>query len=193
MSANFIQRATRSLATVAGNELQLAGTAPPHRFYIFLHTPNPPAEYAPRISSKTQRALQLNVLKLGGLVNFSWSAEQSVLSTAEDVQETETYVATAFSPFGRLDIPSLSLSNMDQVVEKLRSHADAPSVAQMSNDVHLYVCTHESRDCRCGDRGQLVVTALRDEVERRNLKQVRVGEVGHVGGHKLVLSRSWLR
>jgi len=28
------------------------------------------------------------------------------------------------------------------------------------------------------------VKALRDEVERRNLKQIKVGEVGHVGGHK---------
>jgi hypothetical protein len=172
----------RSFSTAAGNEL--AGTAPPHRFYVLLHTPNPPAEYAPRISSKVQRTLQLNILKLGGLVNFSWSADQPVFSDSGCVQETETYAATAFSLFGRMDIPSLSLQNMDQVVERLRRHAEAPSVAQTSNDVHLYVCTHGARDCRCGDRGQLLVTALREEVVRRDLKQVRVGEVGHVGGHK---------
>jgi hypothetical protein len=182
MGTNTIRMIARCLTTAAGNELP--GTAPPHRLYILLHTSNPPAEYAPRISSKVQRALQLNILKLGGLVNFSWSADQPVFSNAGGVQETETYAATAFSLFGRLDIPSLSLQNMDQVVEKLRRHADAPSVTHTSNDVHLYVCTHGARDCRCGDRGQPLVTALREEVARRNLKQVRVGEVGHVGGHK---------
>jgi hypothetical protein len=179
MSANTIQTVARSLTTVARNELP--GTAAPHRFYILLHTPNPPTEYAPRISSKVQRALQLKVLKLGGLVNFSWSAEQDVRSNAGEVIE---YAATAFSLSGRLDIPSLSLSNMDEVVEQLKSHAVMPSGAQTSDDVYLYVCTHGARDCRCGDRGGIVVRALRDEVEKRNLKQVKVGEVGHIGGHK---------
>jgi hypothetical protein len=136
------------------------------------------------MTSNIQRALQLKVLKLGGLVNFSWSAEQPVWRGAEGVQETEAYAATAFTPSGRLDIPSLSSSNMDEVVEKLTSHTSAPPGIQTSDDVHLYVCTHGARDCRCGDRGGLVVRALRDEVERRNLKQVKVGEVGHVGGHK---------
>ena len=182
LTTNTIQSVTRFLTTVASNELP--GTAPPHRFYIFLHTPYPPAEYAPRISSKVQRALQLRVLKLGGLVNFSWSAQQHVLGDAGDVHETEAYAATAFSLSGRLDIPSISLLNMDEVVEKLKNHADMLPVTQTSGDVHLYVCTHGARDCRCGDKGGLVVSALRDEVQKRNLKQVMVGEVGHVGGHK---------
>jgi hypothetical protein len=169
-------------------ESMLAGSAPPHRFYVFLHTPNRPTDYPARVTSKVQRALQLNVLKLGGLVNFSWSAEQPVLvdvGGVGGVQEMdEAYAATAFSPSGRLDIPSLSSSNMAEVVATLTSHANLPSRTQTFDDVHLYVCTHGARDCRCGDRGGLVVKALRDEVERRNFKHVKVGEVGHVGGHK---------
>lgn len=179
MSTNSLPKIVRTVTTAAGNEL--LGTVPPHRFYIFLHTPHPPAEYAPRITSGVQRALQLNVLKLGGLVNFSWSAEQPV---SRNVEEIESYAATAFSPSGRLDIPSLSSSNMNDVVRMLASHASASSGTRASVDVNLYVCTHGARDCRCGDRGGLVVRALRDEVERRNLKHVRVAEVGHVGGHK---------
>jgi hypothetical protein len=76
------------------------------------------------MSSKVQRALQLKILRLGGLVNFSWSTEQPVLSNEGD--GTEAYAATAFLASGRLNIPSLSLSNMDDVVEMLKNHADTP-------------------------------------------------------------------
>jgi hypothetical protein len=51
--------------------------------------------------------------------------------------------------------------------------------------VEILVCTHGSRDCRCGDRGGALVRALRHEVEKRGLAgRVRVGDIAHVGGHK---------
>lgn len=162
---------------------QLAGTAPPHRFYVFLHTPQPPTEYDPKISSKMQRALLLNVVKLGGLVNFSWSEEQSVLSKSVD---GEAYAATAFTPSGRVDIPLLSMETLDEVVEELKSSVDRAPLSTPEETTHLYVCTHGARDCRCGDMGGAVVRALREEVQKRHLSNVKVAEVGHVGGHRYV-------
>ncbi len=47
----------------------------------------------------------------------------------------------------------------------------------------ILVCTHGARDCRCGDIGGDLVTALKAEVGRRK-STVEIGELGHVGGHK---------
>jgi hypothetical protein len=49
----------------------------------------------------------------------------------------------------------------------------------------VLVCTHGTRDCRCGDTGGEVVRALRADIEKRGLQEkVSVREVAHVGGHK---------
>ncbi|KAF7967278.1 hypothetical protein HWV62_34985 [Athelia sp. TMB] len=128
-----------------------------------------------------QRALLLNVVKFGGLVNFSWSEEQPVLSDSAD---GEAYAATAFTPSGRVDIPRLSMETLDSVVEELKSRVDRPTLNRSEDATHLYVCTHGARDCRCGDMGGAVVRALREEIQKRKLSSVKVAEVGHVGGHK---------
>ena len=59
---------------------------------------------------------------------------------------------------------------------------------ELDRRLHLYVCTHGSRDCRCGEGGGAVARALRGELAKRGLgeKDVVLGEVAHVGGHKCV-------
>lgn len=188
---NIIQCTARSLTSAAavGGTNILAGTVPLHGSYVFLHTPQPPAEYPPRMSSAVQRALQLNILKLGGLVNFSWSADQALWSDlqADGAHATDTHhYATAFTLSGRLDL-EVSVSNIDAVVDTLQNHSDkAPYLnTRVSDCVYLYVCTHGARDCRCGSTGGLVAQALREEIANRGLEsRVKVAEVGHVGGHK---------
>jgi hypothetical protein len=129
----------------------------------------------------------LKVLKWGGIVNFSWHGPN-------DQGSGDSYTsATAFSiAGGRLDIPKISLENIDDVEESLRKHAEGPLVKSTTEEIRLYVCTHGARDCRCGDIGGRVFTALREEVQKRTradpqglVSKVRVGEVGHVGGHEL--------
>lgn len=56
------------------------------------------------------------------------------------------------------------------------------------------MCTHGSRDCRCGDLGEPLYQALVKEARRRKLggemgdaeaeDGVRIARVGHIGGHK---------
>lgn len=51
--------------------------------------------------------------------------------------------------------------------------------------LHLFVCTHGSRDKRCGILGSKVVERLRSVVRSRSLSdKVTVYECSHVGGHK---------
>lgn len=114
-----------------------------------------------------------------------------------DAGGEEAYYATAFSRYrGRLEIPLVSTNNLDAVLEQLEEHASPSAehenglnVAIEDEDpLHLFVCTHGARDCRCGDTGGAVFAAMRAEVERRQLSEtVKVAAVGHVGGHKCAL------
>ena len=167
----------------------LAGTVPRHQCYILLHSPQPPSEFPAKLTSDVYRELLVRARKWGGLVNFSWFPDHSVRQADRTV-----YSATAFSSHGKLELPEVMLTNMDEVEEKLRNHIAGdhhqPSGSPDDYDeVHLYVCTHGARDCRCGDMGGKVVKALREELENRSKsnpmnERVRIGEVGHVGGHK---------
>jgi len=200
-SAAFIRRLTTSSPTPPRTELP--GTAPSHLSYIFLHTPQPPSQYPSKYSTPVQRALQVRATRWGGSVGFSWSSDQPAIpaltsesstdSTATPPSNEQEYYLTAFSSRGRLVIPSVSMSNVEEVESRLREHAQplpsavhsTPPVPSELQDVYLYVCTHGARDCRCGDTGGAVSSALRAEVSRINEgKRIKVAEVGHVGGHK---------
>eukprot|EP01018_Ginkgo_biloba_P024541 Gb_04765 [translate_table: standard] len=50
---------------------------------------------------------------------------------------------------------------------------------------HIFVCSHGSRDRRCGVCGPVLVRKLKDEIEARGLKgHVSVSPCSHIGGHK---------
>ncbi len=114
-------------------------------------------------------------------------------------------------PTGRFVVPEVTLANLDAVDARLRAlvrgdgesekKLDDPqattTVATAEGEVEeavghrgklfLYVCTHGSRDCRCGDCGRDVARALQREIDRRGLSEdVFLGELAHVGGHKCV-------
>ncbi|KAJ7267257.1 Sucrase/ferredoxin-like-domain-containing protein [Mycena rebaudengoi] len=167
-------------------EPTLPGTVPSHRSYIILNSPSPPSSLPSRFSTPIQRSLQLRVTRWGGVVNFAWTG-------SPDPDDKSTSVI-GFSPLGgRINIPVLSLSNIDEVAEELRQHAIAVPTSNTAPDstIHIYICTHGARDCRCGDIGGAVVRALREDLSRRvaadphgPASNVVVGEVAHVGGHK---------
>ena len=49
----------------------------------------------------------------------------------------------------------------------------------------IFVCTHGSRDSRCGIRGNILLTLLRDEIEKQELgKRISAWRTSHIGGHK---------
>ncbi|CAL1710983.1 unnamed protein product [Somion occarium] len=196
LAKSTIGQLSRSLAT-SSTAAVIAGTAPYHEAIVFLHTRFPPTSYPKVVPSKLQRTLQLHATQWRGLINFSWSPEKSVherfasSDTAEwDSEDTEeVYNATAFSRSrGRLELREVSLQNLNEVESKLKTHAlpaDPPAPVNLHDPIHLYVCTHAERDCRCGTTGVQVFEALRKEVFRRHLtQQVKVASVGHVGGHK---------
>ncbi|PCH38967.1 hypothetical protein WOLCODRAFT_110374 [Wolfiporia cocos MD-104 SS10] len=174
---------------------QLAGTVPHHSSYIVLHTHPPPASYPAKPRSPLLRALMLRARAWGGIANFAWAETQCVhpgyAGIGEgDAWEREAYCATAFAPDGRvLEVPEVTMENLEEVGERLREHTLGGNASEASSTnehkIHLYVCTHGARDCRCGETGGEVEAALRQEVAKRGIKdKVMVGSVAHIGGHK---------
>lgn len=179
-------------------EETLHGTAPYAQLYLILHTHEPPSSYPSRKVTTLQRKLQLELTKhkIRGTVNFGHRPDLAHLASPPDAgEEGEHYFATVYSNEGRgmRDIPRLAMEDVESVAWDL---AKGPGALEMhpakeeDEEVRVYVCTHGARDCRCGDLGGSFVQALREEVGRRKLEgTVKVGEVGHVGGHKC--ARSW--
>ncbi|KAI5994847.1 Sucrase/ferredoxin-like-domain-containing protein [Pisolithus albus] len=202
-SLRRIAHQKRDLATLSttnyGETLraELPGTVPPHKCYIFLHTPNPPSTYPAKFSTPVQRALLRELMAAGGSVNFCWSESgPSYPLRPQGEEEMQEYYLTAFSNArGKIEVPIVSMKNVAEVGSKLREHTESPlaggTEAPVSDDIHLYVCTHMARDCRCGNTGSAVANALREELRRRRdldhrdpSTRVRLAETAHVGGHK---------
>ncbi|KAH6909796.1 Sucrase/ferredoxin-like-domain-containing protein [Coprinopsis sp. MPI-PUGE-AT-0042] len=167
-------------------ELQktLPGTAPSHRCHVFLNSPIPPAEFSERYTTPLQRELLLRVRRLGGIVSLAWYNQLDEYYT-----QPRPGSAVAFSELGgRLDIPSATEENLDEVVQQLKDHMEVGRATAPEEEIDVYVCTHGARDCRCGDMGGRVADALRREARRyndeRKTPRIRIGEIGHVGGHK---------
>lgn len=79
------------------------------------------------------------------------------------------------------DIP---IFTEDQLVKgKVSTRLKSVSV---SGRYHVLVCTHASRDRRCGRSGPQIITALKDLMKEKNVGEdkVYVDASSHVGGHK---------
>jgi hypothetical protein len=169
---------TRAFMTDAVKPLY--GTVPSHSSYIFLRSNEPPSAFPVKLSTRIHREMLLRTVKLGAIVNFAWTGEPSNLPKGETS-------ATVFSSRGgRMEIPRITLEGINDVEARVKAHIEKEAIEDGTDQqVNLYICTHGARDCRCGVHGGEFARALREETERRNLQhQVKICEVGHVGGHK---------
>ncbi|KAG0149073.1 hypothetical protein CROQUDRAFT_74757 [Cronartium quercuum f. sp. fusiforme G11] len=100
----------------------------------------------------------------------------------------------------RLPFP-LSSSNVDKFVEFYQSLPRLEVLRSLEtyklnrsqrlllaqNCYHVYVCVHESRDCRCGKRGKPLLkelVRLYDQRAQGSGPVLRFHPISHVGGHK---------
>lgn len=175
----------------------LAGTVPSHQAYILLHGRHSPRTFPSRFASPLIVALRRHALRWSALVNVAWVPPNGVGGvhslSEQSTDGPETYSLLAFArDRTRLQIPSVSIDNLEDACARLDDYMERPTGGVVDPDrLYLYVCTHGSRDCRCGEWGGRVADALREEVLKRKQSEptgkysrIVVGEVGHVGGHK---------
>ncbi|KAI0266354.1 Sucrase/ferredoxin-like-domain-containing protein [Gloeopeniophorella convolvens] len=173
-------------------EEPLLGTVPYHKSYLLLHGRQSPRTFPSRFASPLLVSLRQQALQWSALVNVAWRQPEPYNDVSLPVEEGETYSMVAFVQGGaRLEIPHVSMANLDEVCSRLQDYMEHPEKrTQSQGGLHLYVCTHGARDCRCGDLGGKVAEAFKDEVLKRRKPEpvkyssVTVSEIGHVGGHQ---------
>lgn len=113
--------------------------------------------------------------------------------------EDETFTLYAYRTPGLfVEYPEpLSLRTLPSG-EALRKKLDALFArpeARLDSETHIFVCTHGTRDCRCGVVGTELREALQQKVQEHiaqckqdgsePARRVRVLDISHVGGHKV--------
>ena len=186
-----------TLGSLSARASSLAGTVPFHKAYILLHGQHSPRAFPSRLASPLLVALRQRALRWSALVNVAWvppnGSEHVPYLSEEEIDVTETYSLLAFARNRRrLRIPSVTMDNFEDTCAQLNNYMERPSTGVVDPDeLHLYVCTHGARDCRCGEWGSKVADALREEIFKRRqtdptgrYSHIVMGEVGHVGGHQ---------
>ena len=187
----------QTVKNVSSSTARLAGTVPLHQAYVLLHGRDSPRSFPSQVTSPLLVTLRQYALRWSALVNVAWvppsDPTRRLSIPPADSQHTEVYSLQTFAR-GRagLRIPSVTMENLDEVYSRLCDHMERPPPEAIdSGDLHLYVCTHGARDCRCGEWGSKVADTLRNEIHRRKemeptgrYSRVVVGETGHVGGHQ---------
>ncbi|KAJ3186621.1 hypothetical protein HDU85_007441 [Gaertneriomyces sp. JEL0708] len=83
-------------------------------------------------------------------------------------------------------LPSVDQQMISRIVEDI-AHAQplgAP-IEPLTSKMQILVCTHGSRDCRCGDIGTPVYQEFKKQIARKGLEhEIKVNAVSHIGGHK---------
>lgn len=155
------------------------GTVPEHQAFLFLHTKRPPATWPGRIEmfSPFYNEMKGKMKELNGFATLAYTDGDE----SGDWTDPETCSATLYKMgSGAADLSNVSTSTDLTSVE----------TSAGSRKVHFYVCTHGSRDCRCGDVGGNVVDALKEELgqlpEASKTGISGVSEVAHIGGHVYV-------
>ncbi|TIC10731.1 hypothetical protein E3Q14_02644 [Wallemia mellicola] len=142
------------------------GSSPAHDGHLIVHTRVPPKEWPSKvlgISSKyDDLAINKDLKQAGVLVGLAFNPN------ADDNQDCQIYPS-----MGATDGRSTS-----QIIEQLNK-------SPKNDHIHIYICTHGSRDCRCAEAGEPTIQKLREDVLKRGLSdKVHLYEISHIGGHK---------
>jgi len=191
------------------------GTMPERSVYLVLHTSTPSASW-PAVHSKASplvNNLSLNLKPFHGMVNVSHDPLLHLHSDTFAFPSAAEYPATLYRSGGLqpLFVPRLALETIDSVITLLKENHAPPSADLGSGQAignvnfgptctpfridsahsrparHLYVCTHNARDCRCGTVGLEIFKTLSTlcalPTSSASSSAPRVQEIGHIGGH----------
>ncbi|TKA51175.1 hypothetical protein B0A53_05639 [Rhodotorula sp. CCFEE 5036] len=192
----------------------VVGSAPELSRHLLIHTPHPTATWPSHLHATSPLAkllqdkwqTQPELAKLGfnftdggqGTVAQAWDPSRTKFDDPPADAAVERYSAVIYPDF--VELPSFSIDDLpafEKVLAELPA-ASAPLPSTTSGDAttlqrtHIFVCTHRTRDCRCGDIGEPLYDALLHEIKRRKLggelksgtDGVRIARVAHIGGHK---------
>lgn len=206
-SVDNLSRSTRSLATNAAPqneqrelfiEKPFVGSVPLYPTHLVIHSPEPSQDW-PALFGQDNTLLGLlnkRARRWRGLVNQSsdptatnrangkmrWS--QEYFKRGKDPTQMESFFGTLYRPpLPPLAVGPFAMSRRGGTPEYLGDiTAGRSPIPDADKYVHIYVCTHGARDCRCGTTGGEVFEAMKKAT--RGMDHVVVRETTHVGGHQ---------
>jgi hypothetical protein len=161
----------------------------PRRALLLLSVPVSPIHWpshldlASPLLSRASKTLKQHAVAVNAIYNGD--------SSLTHFPDKEVYPTRLFWPDGThisypaFDRDFLASEQLRLDLEYQVDQSRAIRAEGMEERYEVLVCTHGSRDCRCSDRGGPLVSALREDIERRGMgHRVKVSEIAHVGGHK---------
>ncbi|KAJ2140966.1 hypothetical protein IW136_002430 [Coemansia sp. RSA 678] len=183
------------------------GTVSPHRHHLVVCNSSP-EKWPSRIEgmSETVTALARGSIRLPGRAMVTMSDFAPLNSTscgcASQNTKDDKYerIDVAVFPLG-LVAKQLDVAGVNKLLEWLGydilptswtpTHANLPqpefdhSWLELTQNRHIFVCTHGSRDYLCGLHGGKLLKDVRSLIEQRNLqKHIGAWATSHIGGHK---------
>ncbi|KAL1412487.1 hypothetical protein Q8F55_000232 [Vanrija albida] len=161
----------------------------PRRALLLLSIPQPPSTWPSHLDtlSPLLQATGLKLKRAGVAVNAvydgSGNAPFPALGQRERYPARLLYADGRAFAFPHFDAGTLATPAWAEAVTYEPAFSPVPNALAYAGDAEVLVCTHASRDCRCGDQGRPLVASLREAAAARGLR-VPVREVAHVGGHK---------
>ncbi len=183
----------RALATASDNDDGTTivpaqpGTLPYHQALLVLHTASPSSVWPshPLLHSLVVRDLSIKLKPHRVGVNISHYESAGIRGgdpLRDGFRDGFPFSAMLYRP-----------GYPPELIEDIQSFGALQDVPPPKADAvlierHLYVCTHGSRDCRCGTTGHAVFTILRSLVSSPkpgdSSPYFTVREISHIGGHK---------
>jgi (2Fe-2S) ferredoxin len=121
----------------------------------------------------------LKALKQSGSPAIAYISSDEALDV--HTQQEDEFDVLVFPE--RVRFANVNLERFQQLLSN--DISNVPNAVPETYEFHIFVCTHAKRDKRCGVLGTMVLHALQDEVEKKELtKSISIQEMSHVGGHK---------
>ncbi|XP_058101902.1 uncharacterized protein LOC131246058 [Magnolia sinica] len=167
------------------NQSPLAGTVDAYDCHLFLCYKNPES-WPPRIEgSESDRLPRLLAAALKSRKNEIQRNTRLTICQGRDGTESSNGDVLIFPDMIRYR--GLTHFDADNFVEDVlvKGKEWNSGKAEALTGSHVFVCSHGSRDRRCGVCGPALIKKLEEDIELQGLKdQVFVSPCSHIGGHK---------
>eukprot|EP01122_Echinamoeba_exundans_P011214 TRINITY_DN4383_c0_g1_i2.p1 TRINITY_DN4383_c0_g1~~TRINITY_DN4383_c0_g1_i2.p1 ORF type:complete len:169 (+),score=33.58 TRINITY_DN4383_c0_g1_i2:358-864(+) len=84
-------------------------------------------------------------------------------------------------------VSAITLDNISDFIAYLKTGTanNGLKVEKLSHATHIFICSHQARDKRCGHCGPRLLDDFEEKIKSRGMSdKIKMGKTSHVGGHE---------